>query len=204
MVQHESPNGADGQIPEGVLTTAARLFSELGYDSVTTQNIADACGMDAALVADAYGGRRGVYLAVLERLTQERMDYLSPVAATFTPDAEGLTRLVDRYLDYCLQHRELPSIWMHRWMSDATDFPDLETRYGTRPVIMMVELVAQALDDEGDPELFTWQILWTVHSFIRGGVVGVDGIRRHADEPEILRRFRRSLHQIARRAARTP
>ncbi|MEU8310499.1 TetR/AcrR family transcriptional regulator [Actinomadura sp. NPDC048955] len=201
MVSHEPSEGDGVRISEQVLTTAARLFSELGYDELTARNIADACNVDAAVVTDAYGGKSGVYLAVMERLTQERMDYLSPAVAAFTPDFEGLIRLIDRYLDYCLEHQELPSIWMHRWMSDATDFPDLEARYGTQPIIMLVDLVAEAVADDVDPELFTWQVIWAVHSVVRGGIVGVDGVRRHLDDVNVRQRFRRSLHQMARWAA---
>ncbi|MEV4671414.1 MULTISPECIES: TetR/AcrR family transcriptional regulator [Actinomadura] len=201
MAERGAPEAAGARIPDQVLTTAARLFSELGYDEVTTQIIADACGVDAAVVAGEYGGKGRVFLAVLERLSRERMDYLSPAASAFTPDAEGMVRLIDRYLDYCLDHPELPSIWMHRWMSDATDFPDLEPRYGTPPIILMSELMGEALDDEVDPDLFTWQIVWAVHSFTRGGIVGADGVRRRADDLGVRKRFRRSLHQMARRAA---
>lgn len=197
----QPPEGAGGQIPEDVLVTAARLFSEVGYDQVTTEFIANACGVDTTVVRDAYGGKRGVYLAVIEWLTRERMEFLAPVVATFTPDADGLVRLVDRILDWALERRDLQSIWIHRWMSDAIDFPDLEMRYGRPPVAMLTEKVAEAIDDAMDPELFTWQTTWTISGFVRGGYVGADGTRRHVDDPEVLDRFRRYLHQTARCAA---
>lgn len=183
------------------MLTAARLFSEVGYDETTTQLIADACGIDAAVVRDTYGGKRGVYLAAMEELTRERMEYLAPVRATFTPDADGLVRLIDRNLDWALEHEELPSMWLHRWMSDATDFPDLEERYGKPPFAMVLDMVTEALDPEIDPELFTWQTAWLISGFARGGFVGADGVRRHADDPDVLHRFRQFLHQMVRRAA---
>ncbi|WP_131735834.1 TetR/AcrR family transcriptional regulator [Actinomadura roseirufa] len=201
MAAHETPEGADGQIPDGVLAIAARLFSELGYDAVTTQFIADACGIDAAVVTDVYGGKANVFLAVMERLTRERMEYLSPALAAFTPDAEGVIRLIDRYLDYSLEHPELPSIWMHRWMSDASDFPDMELRYGARPAGSLIQLIGQALDEDVDPELFTWHLIWAIRGFTKGGVLGADGVRRRSEDTEIQRRFRDSLHLLVRRVA---
>lgn len=200
-VGEQSPKEAGGRIPGRVLVTAARLFSEVGYDETTTQLIADACGIDASVVREAHGGKRGVYLAVMEQLTRERMEHLAPVRAAFTPDAEGLIRLIDRNLDYALEHEELPSIWVHRWMADATDFPDLEERYGLPPFRMINDMVAQAVDGEVDPELFTWHVAWLISGFARGGFVGADGVRRHADDPDALRRFRLFMHQMARRAA---
>ncbi|WP_192808684.1 TetR/AcrR family transcriptional regulator [Actinomadura montaniterrae] len=197
----QPPKVAGGQIPEDVLVVAARLFSELGYDQVTTEFIANACGVDTTMVRDAYGGKRGIYLAVIEWLTRERMEFLAPVVATFTPDADGLIRLIDRILDWALEHRDLQSIWIHRWMSDAIDFPDLEMQYGRPPVAMLTEKVAEAIDDAKDPELFTWQTTWTISGFVRGGYVGADGTRRHVDDPKVLDRFRRYLHQTARCAA---
>ncbi|WP_372506847.1 helix-turn-helix domain-containing protein [Actinomadura madurae] len=56
-VGEQSPKEAGGRIPGHVLVTAARLFSEVGYDETTTQLIADACGIDASVVRDAYGGQ---------------------------------------------------------------------------------------------------------------------------------------------------
>ncbi|MEO3826079.1 TetR/AcrR family transcriptional regulator [Actinomadura sp. B10D3] len=200
-VGEQSLEEAGGRIPRHVLLTAARLFSEVGYDETTTQLIADACGIDCSVVRDAYGGKRGVYLAVMAQLTKERMDYLAPVVATFTPDADGLIRLIDRNLDYALEHEELPSIWVHRWMSDATDFTDLEARYGLPPFRMVNDMVAQCVDGDVDPELFTWHVAWLISGFVRGGFVGADGVRRHADDPQALHRFRLFLHQTARRAA---
>ncbi|MFD0533322.1 TetR/AcrR family transcriptional regulator [Actinomadura luteofluorescens] len=200
---HEASDGDGGRIPERVLTTAARLFSELGYDEASTQIIADACGIEQSVVTDRYGGKFGLYKAVLRSLTELRIESMKGALKEFTPDAAGLIRLIDSYLDFCLQYPEFPALWMHRWMSDATDIPE-EVRDSLRELDQIVGRIAEAVAEDVDPEMFNWNVVWVINSFVRGGITGVDGVSHRADDPDTLLRFRRHLRQTARWAAGPP
>lgn len=48
-----------------LLTAAQQLFAERGYDRVTTRDIAERAGVDAALIARYFGSKAGLYLAAL-------------------------------------------------------------------------------------------------------------------------------------------
>ena len=48
-----------------LLTAAQKLFAERGYDRVTTRDIAEQAGVDAALIARYFGSKAGLYLAAL-------------------------------------------------------------------------------------------------------------------------------------------
>ncbi|MFB9197271.1 TetR/AcrR family transcriptional regulator [Actinomadura verrucosospora] len=198
---YEASDGDGGRIPERVLTTAARLFSELGYDEASTQIISDACGIEHSVVTDHYGGKIGLYKVVLRELTALRIESMKGALKEFTPDVAGLIRLIDSYLDFCLQYPELPALWMHRWMSDATDIPEAEVRDSLRELDQIVGLIAQAVAEDVDPEMFNWNVVWVVNSFIRGGITDSDGVSHRADDPDTLMRFRRYLHQTAQWAA---
>ncbi|MEO3827668.1 TetR/AcrR family transcriptional regulator [Actinomadura sp. B10D3] len=198
---HEASGGDGNRIPERVLTTAARLFSELGYDEASTQIIADACGIEHSVVTDRYGGKIGLYKAVLRSLTELRIESMKGAFKEFTPDAAGLIRLIDSYLDFCLQYPELPALWMHRWMSDATDIPEEEVRDSLRELDQIIGLIAEAVAEDVDAEMLNWNVVWAVNSFVRGGITSVDGVNHRADDPDTLLRFRRHLHQLALWAA---
>jgi AcrR family transcriptional regulator len=63
-----------------ILDAANALFAEVGYDAVSIEDIAGAAGVTRGLVHHYFGGRKEVYLALLERLGALREEQLrSPV-----------------------------------------------------------------------------------------------------------------------------
>src|SRR3954454_24432626 len=81
-----------------ILDAANTLFAERGYGQVSIEEIASSAGIARGLVHHYFGGRKEVYVALLERLGAEREDALrAPVGET--PEA----RLADtdaRWLDW--------------------------------------------------------------------------------------------------------
>src|SRR4051812_6595423 len=122
---------------ERILDAATRLFSALGYDGTSTRMIAEAAGLNVATVAYHVGGKRDLYLAVMERAHEVERAAIEDALTRITPDAEGILALVDAYLDFCLSRPEIPALWMHRWLSDASDVVHLEEQY-VRPLMQMV------------------------------------------------------------------
>jgi AcrR family transcriptional regulator len=59
-----------------ILDAANVLFAERGYDVVTIEEIASSAGVTRGLVHHYFGGRKEVYLALLERLGAGREDDL--------------------------------------------------------------------------------------------------------------------------------
>ena len=57
-----------GQRREQILDAANALFSERGYDEVSIEDIASSAGVTRGLVHHYFGGRKEVYIALLERL----------------------------------------------------------------------------------------------------------------------------------------
>ncbi|MFI0454123.1 TetR/AcrR family transcriptional regulator [Actinomadura sp. 6N118] len=182
--------------PGRVLDVATRLFAELGYDGTPTRMIAEAAGLNIATVAYHVGGKRDLYLAVMERAHRTERAALESVLAEFTPDAAGVRRLVDGYLDFCVEHPEVPALWMHRWLSDAADVAHLESLY-VRPMLnMVIEVVRPAVSEEVDLEYALMTVIWCTHGFGRGGVLDADGRRVGMGDPRQLTRFRAHLHRL--------
>ena len=63
---------------EQILDAATVLFAERGYDGVRIDDIASSAGVTRGLVHHYFGGRKEVYLALLERLGAVREEQLRP------------------------------------------------------------------------------------------------------------------------------
>ena len=61
-----------------ILDAANALFAERGYDEVTIEDVARSAGVARGLVHHYFGGRKEVYLALLERLGAGREEQLRP------------------------------------------------------------------------------------------------------------------------------
>ncbi|MFI6298467.1 TetR/AcrR family transcriptional regulator [Nonomuraea sp. NPDC050790] len=196
---------------ENIVKVATQLFAALGYDGTSTRQIADAAGLNIATVNYHVGGKRELYLTVMERAhTAERAALEASLARLSGADpVDAIHRLVDDYLDFCVEHPEVPALWMHRWLSDASDLTDLERQY-VRPLVDAVTRALEPAVTAGvigpgvDVEMAMWSVIWCVHGFAKGGVLDAEGERRGAGDRVALRRFRTHLHQTVHRTLALP
>ena len=65
---------------EQLLDVANDLFAERGYEEVSVEDIARSAGVTRGLVHHYFGGRKDVYIALLERLGTLLEDELRPPA----------------------------------------------------------------------------------------------------------------------------
>jgi AcrR family transcriptional regulator len=185
---------------ELVIEAAARLFVQLGYDGTTLQMIGEVAGMSAQQVARLVEDKQHLYLEVMTRYSKAESAYLRGVMERIKPDMAGLHALVDGYLDYSVAHPQLRALWLHRWLQDAADVQDVEGLY--RPLLAaLIEMFKDAVRPGYDLELGLWNIIWMVNGFIHVGIVDAEGVRRFADHPPTLRRFRAYMHEMLERTA---
>ena len=69
---------APEQRREQILDAANALFAERGYDEVSIEDIASSAGVTRGLVHHYFGGRKEVYIALLERIGTMREEQLPP------------------------------------------------------------------------------------------------------------------------------
>ncbi|MEV4578384.1 TetR/AcrR family transcriptional regulator [Nonomuraea jabiensis] len=199
-----SPEGGEREL---ILRTATRLFAALGYDGTSTEQIAEAAGLDTATLSAHFPTKRVLYLMVMEeahRVLAEviaaRADELRDTPPERRPEA--LHRFVDGYIDLCADHPEVPALWMHRWLSDASDI-DLEPLNAqplAKRAIDSIDAIAKPAD--ADAQFIAYTMIWCIHGFTLSGVLDGTGQRRSADDPRTLRRFRAHMHQLLDRALR--
>jgi AcrR family transcriptional regulator len=175
---------------DAILKVATQLFAALGYDGTSTRQIADAAGLNIATVNYHVGGKRELYLAVMEAAHRAEKAALDQALARLPGDdpVAAVHRLADDYLDFCVDNPEVPALWMHRWLSDASDVTELERQY-VRPLLAAVTAAlrpaveAGVIAAETDLEYTVWSVIWTVHGFAKGGVLDAEGRRRASGDP---------------------
>ena len=66
---------------ERLLASATRLFGARGFDGVSTRELADAAGVNAALITYHFGTKEGLYLAVAEAIGERGRALFEPLLA---------------------------------------------------------------------------------------------------------------------------
>jgi AcrR family transcriptional regulator len=118
---------------EEILDAANALFSERGYDEVSIEEIASSAGVTRGLVHHYFGGRKEVYIALLERLGTMREEQLPPPAGRGA--RARLADDVSRWLDWTEQNR---TIWLAT-IARGEDIADPDIRQ------VVAELVRRAV-----------------------------------------------------------
>ncbi|MQY15224.1 hypothetical protein SRB5_54030 [Streptomyces sp. RB5] len=203
-----SAQPADGSSRERILAAATRLFAERGYDATSTRAIGEAVGLNIATVAYHVGGKPELYRAVMRRahLTQrdvvvEALERLGACGSSPEETRAALLGFVDTYLTFCLNHPEVPALWMRRWLSEGVDLAEIEAEIAG-PLIARVASVARGVLDRAglgagvDVEMLVFTIVFTTHSFGQAGVIDATGQRVGPRDLAILERFRRHLHGV--------
>jgi AcrR family transcriptional regulator len=92
---------------EEILDAADVLFAERAYDEVSIEDIASAADVTRGLVHHYFGGRKEVYIALLERLGAHRENQLRPPVGRSSRARVADT--VSRWLDWTQTNR---TIWL--------------------------------------------------------------------------------------------
>jgi AcrR family transcriptional regulator len=96
-----------GQRREQILDAANALFAERDYGEVSIEDIASAAGVTRGLVHHYFGGRKDVYIGLLERLGARREEDLRPPVGRSA--RARVADSVSRWLDWTEANR---TIWL--------------------------------------------------------------------------------------------
>lgn len=114
-----------------ILSIAADMFLEHGYDGVSLDEIVKACGGSKTNVYSYFGGKDGLFVAVVERLcdcflekTETSLD-LSRCNA-----AQGLQKIAHSFLQSLLEERHLA--FLRLIFAESRRFPALGSAWYTR------------------------------------------------------------------------
>ena len=104
-----------------LLAAGAALFSASGYDAVPIDDVAAQAGVNKALISYHFGGKRGLYAAILASGFDEiarRMD-AAEAAANDAPAA--LRALLAVFAAFRAEHPEFPGLFMREVLSSGIE-----------------------------------------------------------------------------------
>ncbi len=103
-----------------LLEAGARLFSEAGYDAVSVEDLARKAGVNKALISYHFGGKRGLYVAVLESGFAEVADRLGLVGEA-ADAGEGLHRFFGVFEDMTRLRPDFPALFLREAVSKGIE-----------------------------------------------------------------------------------
>jgi AcrR family transcriptional regulator len=112
-----------------ILDAANGLFAARAYDKVSVEDIASAAGVTRGLVHHYFGGRKEVYIGLLERLVARREEELRPPLGRSARARVADT--VSRWLDWTEANR---TIWLAT-MAHGEDIADPQVRRVTGDLV---------------------------------------------------------------------
>jgi TetR/AcrR family transcriptional regulator len=126
-----------------LLDAAEREFARCGFAGARLRDVADAAGVQPALIHHYFEDKQGLYRAVLERGLLQTTEMSSEILAERT-DADGLVRgFVDMLVEFHAAHENLLAILRHEAISGgAVAGPLLVER-----ALPLIDAVAGVIED---------------------------------------------------------
>lgn len=130
---------SDGdQTRQLILETAGLLFAEQGYDRTTSKAICERAGVNMASINYHFGGKDGLYLAVLKEIHQRMfsLDKLKALVEQESSPEQKLRTVVYQIIDYIMDNEN----WhMRLWLREVSN-----------PSPLWTQLVAENLQPKFD------------------------------------------------------
>lgn len=158
---------------EKLIVSAERLFADRGFDGVSVRDIANAAGVNSALVGYYFRGKEGllseVYMRHCEPLKRERARLLKQFMDA--PDGASLEEVLEAFIR--------PSLEVTTDKSGRTDFTRLRAVLSAENSSLLERLVAENFDNSSRmfvdalckclPDLPREEVFWRFH-FLLGAI----------------------------------
>jgi len=147
-------------VREGLLDAATRLATERGFDATSIREIAEAAGVTPGMIAYYFGGKQGLYEAMIDRVYQRVLTQIRAFAEEpGTAGSDPLARLVDFQVATFASEPWLPPLVVREVL--ARDGP-FRTFFAERiasgpaqiiPELLQREMTSGRVRDDLDPTL---------------------------------------------------
>lgn len=127
------------------------VFAERGYAGATTRALAEASSVNIATLAWHFGGKRGLYDAVLDRMYEDLLALEIP--ADLPADPEQRIRLLVRQIWTFMRGRRDNVRLLKRHVLDRDRLPEAVREKWTAALLARAQELISALDVEGDIRL---------------------------------------------------
>jgi TetR/AcrR family transcriptional regulator len=122
---YRSGRSHDTPATRAALTAAAsELFGEHGFEGVRVEQIARRAGVNKAMISYHFGGKRGLYGAILEDLFEGINAELSLLGRTDAPADERLREFVGVIAAHCSRRPAYPAMLIREVIGGGKHIPD--------------------------------------------------------------------------------
>ncbi|MGE7207187.1 TetR/AcrR family transcriptional regulator [Sphingomonas sp. NPDC019816] len=119
------PRKEEGPAPRQILDAAVAAFARHGWEGTHLRQVAEAAGVDAALIARRYDGKMGLWQAIVDDVSRRLEDMFADVAQG--PDAPARDRLAGAVEAFVRLNLELPDLG--RFFIDQISRPGVRRDY---------------------------------------------------------------------------
>ncbi|MGL1861365.1 MAG: CerR family C-terminal domain-containing protein [Pseudodesulfovibrio sp.] len=176
---------AQGEETRGILlNTGARLFALNGYNGVSMRTLASAAGVNLATVSYHFGGKAGLYEAILQQVIDMRdeifptadevQEWFSGTEDDIHAQAEGVSWFVNKLVHGLLGDQEniWPALIISRELALPSDiYPKLEKEFFDPSFLSLHTLVKTVTPDDTDNE----ELIISAHCIITMVVKFLEG-----------------------------
>lgn len=128
---------ARGDAETALKEAAAALFAQQGYAGATLDRIAEASGVNKAMVAYYFGDKAGLYAAVLEGGVDAVLAHVEARVSETAPPAERLESFIEALADAFAANPYFPRVLLQEYLAGGG------AQTAMRPAKKLAELLAQ-------------------------------------------------------------
>lgn len=126
-----------------ILSTAAKVFAESGFEGARVDDIAERAGVNKATIYYHIGDKKALYAQVLHDVFGDMTSLLISRVENATTPEEKLKAYIHSIGDTLKQHPYLPPIMMREVASGGTYFPDIVAT----DIAIIIQLIEKILSD---------------------------------------------------------
>lgn len=175
----------DGELTrERILQVALPLFAQNGYAGTSTRMVGQAAGVNVATLAYYFEGKRGLYLAVVQRLHQDLMAS-APQTVPALPPQELIPWVADFAWAFACEHNVHIRLLI-RNVLDAGQHEDVILQRWSEPLLLRAEAIVAMFRPNWSSVRRRLLVLSMMHVLARFAVEDREQLRQMAGDPEDL------------------
>ena len=102
---------------EALLAAGSEVFADVGFDGARVGSIAERAGVNAALINYYFGGKAGLYRAILDETLTAVADELKPLRSSARPADERLRELIGSFAAIATRRPAFPTMVLREALS---------------------------------------------------------------------------------------
>lgn len=197
----------DDSSKDAILRAATSLFATKGYHGTSTRDIAEKSGYNLSTMHYHFGGKRELYLQVVETLFLEE-NYLFQkelfekgieTVGSKTEFYKLLNSFLDKMVDLMASDTNRARLYMHRWMEPPDEFSSKEAEFSLMLHTDVNKMLAKAfkkgfITTKTDLGLFLRSVSWVLYGYFVSGPIDWQKWRGDPLEKKNMKKFKGFLH----------